>query len=178
MSSGNKKNNSGEKAVDINPEPVSKNEKKTIKEKSSDKDKQKNVKVIPQAVKEKQPVLNDTASEIKGKKFAPLQRENKRTSSSKFDRLEFAKTLPSLPHVLLKLMETCSKEDVSIDDLAKIIRNDPSLSSKILNLVNSSYYGLPQKIHDFKQAISLLGMDAIKNLALSASVYQVFDEMA
>ncbi len=177
MSNGNKKNNSGKKAVDINPEPVSKNETKTIKEKSSDNDKQKNVKVTPHTVKEKKSVINNTTTEIKGKKFAPLQRENKRTSSSKFDRLEFAKNLPSLPHVLLKLMETCSKEDASIDDLAKIIRNDPSLSSKILNLVNSSYYGLPQKIHDFKQAISLLGMDAIKNLALSASVYQVFDEM-
>jgi len=177
MSNGNKKNNSEKKAVDINPEPASKNETKIIEEKSADKDKQKNIAVKPQTVKEKKPVIDNTAPEIKGKKFAPLQRENKRTSNPKFDRLEFAKNLPSLPHVLLKLMETCSKEDASIDDLAKIIRNDPSLSSKILNLVNSSYYGLPQKIHDFKQAISLLGMDAIKNLALSASVYQVFDEM-
>ncbi len=66
---------------------------------------------------------------------------------------------------------------MTVNDLAKIIEKDPSLSSKILKLVNSAYYNLPQKVHNFEQAISLLGIDAIKNLALSASVYQVFDDM-
>lgn len=177
MTNNSAKNKTEKKSVDNNPASVSKKEAKTIKEKSENSDKQKNAKGKPDTAAEKKPVIDNPAPEIEEKKFAPLQRENKRTSNAKLNKLEFSKNLPSLPHILLKLMETCSKEDTSIDDLANIVGNDPSLSSKILNLVNSSYYSLPQKIHDFKQAIALLGMDAIKNLALSASVFQVFDKM-
>jgi len=120
---------------------------------------------------------SDNTAAKKTVRFAPRQMAAERKTDTSFDRFEFSKNLPSLPQILLKLMETCSREDATVNELAKIVAKDPSLSSKILKLVNSAYYNLPQKIHNFEQAISLLGMEAIKNLALSASVYQVFDDM-
>lgn len=110
-------------------------------------------------------------------RFSPRRTDVERKADNRFDRFEFSKNLPSLPHLLLKLIETCSREDATVYELAKIVAKDPSLGSKILKLVNSAYYNLPQKVHNFEQAVSLLGMEAIKNLALSASVYQVFDDM-
>ncbi len=91
-----------------------------------------------------------------------------------FEKLETPRSLPTLPHILLKLIEACGKEDTSISDLAKIVEHDPALCAKILRMVNSAYYNLPQKVNTFNQALALLGSETIKNIALSASVYQVF----
>jgi signal transduction histidine kinase/HD-like signal output (HDOD) protein len=55
-----------------------------------------------------------------------------------------------------------------------VINKDPSISERLLRLVNSAYYSLKQKITSIDQALLLLGMDAVKNIALSSSVYQVF----
>lgn len=92
-----------------------------------------------------------------------------------FDKIEFSRNLPTLPHILLKLIETCNREDTSIKDLGEIVGKDPSLCTKILRLVNSAYYNLPQKVQNFNQALSLLGTDTIRNIAVSASVTQVFN---
>ncbi|MEI6126032.1 MAG: HDOD domain-containing protein, partial [Pseudomonadota bacterium] len=96
-------------------------------------------------------------------------------AQSSFKKMEFSTNLPTLPHILLKLIELCNREDANMKDLAGIIENDPSLSSKILRMVNSAYYGFSQKVHNFNQALSLLGIDTIRGIAISASVYQVFD---
>ncbi len=90
-----------------------------------------------------------------------------------FDVVQF----PTLPHILVKLIQACSDEKTSMKDLAAIIENDPSLSTKILRLVNSVHYGFSRKISNFNQALSLLGIDTIRNIGLSASVYQVFDNV-
>ncbi len=176
--SNNAKNKKTEiNKTDYDSEYIHKNESKTTEEMSEGEDKNKNVTVKPDN-KDEEPLLHGgTVPEGKPKRFSLFQGESKREPGAKFDRLEFSKNLPSLPHILLKLMETCSRDEVTINELAKIIAKDPSLSAKILKLVNSAYYNLPQKVHNFEQAISLLGIDAIKNLALSASVYQVFDNI-
>jgi HD-like signal output (HDOD) protein/signal transduction histidine kinase len=89
-------------------------------------------------------------------------------------RIETSRSLPTLPHILLSLIETCNRREKGIKDLSKIINQDPSLSERVLRLVNSAHYGLKQKIGSIEQALLLLGMDAVKNLAISSSVYQVF----
>ena len=56
------------------------------------------------------------------------------------------KNLPTLPHILLKLIDTCNQDRGSLKDISIIIEKDPSLSIKILRLVNSAYYGLPHRV--------------------------------
>jgi HD-like signal output (HDOD) protein/signal transduction histidine kinase len=88
--------------------------------------------------------------------------------------IETSKSLPTLPHILLQLIDICNQKEKGIRDLSKVINKDPSISERLLRLVNSAYYSLKQKISSIDQALLLLGMDAVKNIAISSSVYQVF----
>ncbi len=90
------------------------------------------------------------------------------------DQISTLKNLPTLPHILLKLIQACNRSKGSLDEVAKIIEKDPSLSSRILRLVNSAYYGLPRRIKSMQNAVTLLGTNAIKNVAISASIYEAF----
>ena len=88
--------------------------------------------------------------------------------------IETSRSLPTLPHILLQLIDICNQDKKGIRDLSKVINKDPSISERLLRLVNSAYYSLKQKISSIDQALLLLGMDAVKNIAISSSVYQVF----
>ncbi|UCF99091.1 MAG: HDOD domain-containing protein [Spirochaetaceae bacterium] len=90
------------------------------------------------------------------------------------EKIETSKALPTMPHILLQLIDICNQEEKGIRDLSKVINKDPSISERLLRLVNSAYYSLKQKITSIDQALLLLGMDAVKNIAISSSVYQVF----
>ena len=91
-----------------------------------------------------------------------------------FQQISTSKNLPTLPQILLKLIDTCNQEGGSLKEVSKIVEKDPSLSIKILKLVNSTYYGLVHKVENMGQAVSLVGTDAIKNIAICASVYEAF----
>lgn len=95
-------------------------------------------------------------------------------SAKIYGRISASRNLPSPPQVLLKLMDACSNHKVSPGELAGIVFKDPSISSKILQLINSSFMGLREKIDDLEKAVIYLGVDAIKNITVSASVFQVF----
>ncbi len=90
-------------------------------------------------------------------------------------RIAFSKNLPTLPQILLNLIDVCNRDDSTIDEMSQIINTDPSLSANVMRLINSAYYSLPNRVTTTGQAIVLLGTDAIKNIAISSSVYQVFD---
>lgn len=92
-----------------------------------------------------------------------------------FEKIETSKQLPSLPHILLKLIETCNKKDAKIKEISLIISKDSSLSAKVMALVNSAYHHLPQKVASIEQALILLGIDTVKNIAISASIKNVFN---
>ncbi|MBR9987221.1 MAG: HDOD domain-containing protein [Desulfosarcina sp.] len=91
-----------------------------------------------------------------------------------FDKLSTLKNLPTLPHILLKLFESCSQDSVDLAEIAAIVGKDPSLSAKILKLVNSAYFGLPQKVQEINQAVVLVGTSGIRNMAICACVYEAF----
>jgi HD-like signal output (HDOD) protein/signal transduction histidine kinase len=98
----------------------------------------------------------------------------KKHSSPIFDKIETSKQLPSLPHILLKLIEVCNKEETKITEISQIISKDSSLSARVMVMVNSVYYNLPNKVTSIGQALVLLGTDTIKNIAISASIKNVF----
>lgn len=83
--------------------------------------------------------------------------------------------LPSLPHILLKLIAACRQEDATIPSIARIIETDPALSARVIRLVNSAWCQLAYEVTGIEHAITLLGMDAVKNIAISTAVGQVFN---
>lgn len=85
--------------------------------------------------------------------------------------------LPSPPAIALKILEAVRQEENSFDDLAQIIRSDPSLSIRILKVANSSLYGLGQPVDSLAQATGLIGTDALKNIALSFVIVQEFQNV-
>jgi len=82
--------------------------------------------------------------------------------------------LPTLPRTVLKITELVNNPKSSARDLSRIITDDQVLTARLLKLVNSSFYGFPQRISTVTGAIVLLGFDAIRNLLLTTSVFDVF----
>lgn len=93
-----------------------------------------------------------------------------------FDQISTQKNLPSLPHILLKLLEACNQDQSNLDEVSEIVHKDPSLSAKILRLVNSAYFGLPRQVEDLRQAVVLVGINGVKNVAICAGVYEAFSK--
>ena len=82
--------------------------------------------------------------------------------------------LPTLPRTVLKITELVNDPKSSAKDLARVIADDQVLTARLLKLVNSSFYGFPQRISTVTAAIVLLGFDAIRNLLLTTSVFDLF----
>lgn len=82
--------------------------------------------------------------------------------------------LPTLPGIALKLIEAVQADEPDIDEIGAIISTDPPLSARVLRVANSSFYSLPTRITTINHAIKLLGIYAVKNLALSFSLIDNF----
>jgi putative nucleotidyltransferase with HDIG domain len=83
--------------------------------------------------------------------------------------------LPTMPQILLKLLELCQSEEAGMAELAKLIANDAGMTTKIMTVVNSAaYYRGGAKV-GLLQALSTMGSDMIKTLVISESVYQTFN---
>jgi len=79
-------------------------------------------------------------------------------------------SMPSLPTTVAKVMEICNNPKTSPTDLDKVISLDPVLMGKVLKLINSAYYGLPNQVTSLVRAIIMLGVNTVKNLALSTAI--------
>jgi len=82
--------------------------------------------------------------------------------------------LPTLPRTVLKITELVNDPKSFAKDLARVITDDQILTARLLKLVNSSFYGIPQRISTVTGAIVLIGFDAIRNLLLTTSVFDLF----
>ncbi|MFH0998463.1 MAG: HDOD domain-containing protein [Pseudomonadota bacterium] len=93
------------------------------------------------------------------------------------DKLISLKHIPTLPHILLQLIKTCNADSGSLKEISRIIEKDPALCSRVLRLVNSSYYSKNIKIGDVEGAVIFLGTNAIKSVAICSSVHEVFQKV-
>lgn len=75
--------------------------------------------------------------------------------------------LPSPPVIAMRILEAVKSEEPSFRELGRIIAADPALTAKLLKVANSSFYGLPNKITGIDKALAVLGVTALKNIALS-----------
>ena len=83
---------------------------------------------------------------------------------------DYIKTMPSLPTSVTKVLEICNNSQTSPADLNHVISLDPVLVGRVLKLINSAYYGLGQPVTSLVRAIIMLGINTVKNLALSTTV--------
>ena len=83
-------------------------------------------------------------------------------------------SLATLPEVTSRIVSTVEDPKSSPAQLHKIVSHDPALVTRILKVVNSAFYGLPGQIASVERAIVLLGLNAIKNIAVAASLGQLF----
>lgn len=83
--------------------------------------------------------------------------------------------LPPLPAVVTRVMQTINDPTTSAADLNRLISGDQALASKVLRLVNSSYYGFPRRIATITHAVVILGFNTVRNLTTSLGVFNAFD---
>jgi HD-like signal output (HDOD) protein len=83
-------------------------------------------------------------------------------------------TIATLPEVTAKIIATVENPNSTAAALHKIVAHDPALVTRILKVVNSAFYGLPGQIGSIERAIVLLGLNAVKNIAVAASIGQLF----
>jgi len=88
-------------------------------------------------------------------------------------RLREVQSLPTLPPIVSKLNKMVADEDVTAVKLGKVIEKDQVLTSKLLKMVNSSFFGFPQRISTVSNAIVLLGFNVIKTLIVTSSIFEV-----
>ncbi len=82
--------------------------------------------------------------------------------------------IATLPEITLKIVALVEDPKSTAQDLHKVIANDPALCARILKVVNSSFYGLPGQIGSINRAIVMLGLNAVKNIAIAASLAKLF----
>ncbi len=78
-------------------------------------------------------------------------------------------SLPTLSTVASTLINITGKEETTTYDISKLIAQDVSLSTKILKVVNSSFYNFPNEVGTIQQAVAILGTNAVRSLVLSFS---------
>jgi HD-like signal output (HDOD) protein len=79
--------------------------------------------------------------------------------------------LPALPATYWDLTHAVERADVGIAELAEIVEKDPAVAAKVLQIVNSAFFGLPQKTTSICRAVSYLGAEVLRALALTAHVF-------
>jgi HD-like signal output (HDOD) protein len=103
-----------------------------------------------------------------------MMQEDKRREFRK--ALRDVKNLPTLPGVVIKLTKMAEDPESTTEQMGKVISKDHVLAAKLLKLVNSSFYGFPQRISSMSSAIILLGFNVIKSLIISASIFEFMED--
>ncbi len=78
--------------------------------------------------------------------------------------------LPALPGVVLQVVQATENENVSTAEIEKYLQLDTAITTKLLKVVNSAYFGLPRQIVNVNQTIAILGLHQVRNLVLSIGV--------
>ena len=100
-------------------------------------------------------------------------------NTQKIEKLiEEMEDLPMLPSVAVSIMHTLMDPDSSAQDVAEIVEADPTLTTKVLVVANSAFFGIPRGVSTVKQAIVSLGFKRLKSIILSLSVLDTVDAMA
>jgi signal transduction histidine kinase/HD-like signal output (HDOD) protein len=90
--------------------------------------------------------------------------------------LQQLEDLPTLPAVAVRVLEVTGRDDSSQDDVVRLLESDPSLTTRILQLVRRSDLGVRGEVNTVARAVSLLGFDAVRSSVLALSVFQTLSQ--
>jgi HD-like signal output (HDOD) protein len=84
--------------------------------------------------------------------------------------------LPSISHVTQALIQMLNREDASFDEVSTLIAREPAIAARLLQLANSSQFGLPRSVGLLEDAVALVGLDRVRTLAVGASLSESFND--
>lgn len=90
--------------------------------------------------------------------------------------VESINALPTVPSTLRRISTVMEKPSIGLDELGRLISNDPALTAKILRMINSAAYGFPGRISSVSHATMLLGLSVIKGLLIGVSVFELMEK--
>jgi two-component system, cell cycle response regulator len=93
-------------------------------------------------------------------------------NSSALDQVLACRSLPTLPAVAVELLELMRDDSATLKQIAKLVRSDQGLATKVLRTVNSPLYGLRSPCRSIDRALALLGLSAVKSIALGFSLME------
>ena len=89
--------------------------------------------------------------------------------------ISHVRSIPSLPSLYLELQREMQSENASLEHVGEIVSRDPGMAAKLLQLVNSAYFGLSRKVATPGDAALYLGVETIKSIVLSLQLFSHFD---
>lgn len=84
-------------------------------------------------------------------------------------------SLPSIPSLYLELVDELQQDSPSLERMAAIISRDLGMCSKMLQIVNSAFFGLPRKISNPEEAVGYLGIETVKALVLYLHIFSLYE---
>jgi putative nucleotidyltransferase with HDIG domain len=90
--------------------------------------------------------------------------------------IQDTRSLPTLPGIIKKLSSLVENDKATIEEMARVVSSDQTLSAKVLKLVNSPFYGFPGRVSTVSHALVLLGVNVVKGLALSSSIFEIMEK--
>lgn len=100
-----------------------------------------------------------------------------KTKAGFLKRFGKIRDLPSLPSIVTKVNEMLNDPNTTNDSLSRVLEKDQAIVFKMLQLVNSAFFGLREKISTTNEAAIVLGFDAIRNIVLSLSTFNILDHL-
>lgn len=85
--------------------------------------------------------------------------------------------LPPMPKVYREIMSILNNPEANIHDIAKLISHDLSLSSKILQVINSAYFAMPKQVLNIEDAVTYLGIDIVKSLCITSNLFNSYNDL-
>jgi putative nucleotidyltransferase with HDIG domain len=85
-------------------------------------------------------------------------------------------SLPVLPELYLELIDELRSPEASLKTVGRLMSQDVGMTAKVLQLVNSAFFGLPRQVSNPVQAVNLLGLETVRALVLSVHVFSQWDE--
>lgn len=84
-------------------------------------------------------------------------------------------SLPSLPSIVVRVLESVENEGTSALDLGHLIAADQSLAASLLRAANSAYFGFNRRVVDVPDAVAVLGFEEVRRIALAATTFRLFE---
>lgn len=86
-------------------------------------------------------------------------------------------SVPSLPSLYFRIMDALASPTAGVDTIGAIVAKDPAMTAKILQLVNSAFFGIARKVSSAVEAVQYLGVGRVRSLVLSLHVFTCFDKL-